>query len=180
MTITHWSPNKMSNILHNDITRSAISGTTHHRMLCFTPQKPDPLKQISQEILASQHQRTRLLQLLAISLPQHCPGVVLAPTAKLPDGAMGAATPWPKQLQHPFLRGPRAWDLPKGLDFSLPSLCSQVLNINQWPSHLFPKGLISLFQQPSSTKRKELSAAQLMQSSPKSQQLCSMQIFGGY
>lgn len=112
--------------------------------------------------------------------PTALPGVMLTPTVKLPDGAMGEATPWPRQLQHPFLRGPHAWHLPKGLDFSLPSLCSQVLNINQWPSYLFPKGLISLFQQPSSTKCKELSAAQLMQSSPKSQQPCSMQIFGGY
>lgn len=180
VTITHWGPNKMTDILHNDITRWAISDTTHCRMLCFTPQKPDPVKQIFQEILVNQHQRTRLLQLIAISLPQHCPGVMLTPTAKLPDGVMGEATPWPRQLQHPFLRGPHAWHLPKGLDFSLPSLCSQVLNINQWPSYLFPKGLISLFQQPSSTKCKELSAAQLMQSSPKSQQPCSMQIFGGY
>lgn len=170
----------MSNRLQSDMTRLAISDTAHRGMLCFTPQKPDLVKQISQEILASQNQRTRLLQLIAISLPQRCPGVVLTIMAKLPDWAMGAASPWPRQLQHPFLCGPRAWHLPKGLDFSMPSLCSQVLNIIQWPSYLFPEGFISLFKQPSSTKCKELSAAQLIQSLPKSQQPCSMQIFVGY
>lgn len=170
----------MSNRWHKDITRLAISDTTHRGMLYFTPQKPDLVEQISQEILASQNQRTRLLQLIAISLPQHHPRVVLTITAKLPDRVMGVASPWPRHLQHPFLRGPRAWHLPKGLNFSMPSLCSQALNIKQWPSYLFPEGLISLFKRSSSTKCKELSAAQPMQSSPKSQQPCSTQIFVGY
>lgn len=125
-------------------------------------------------------QSTRLLQLTAISLPQHHLGVVVTVVAKLLHGAMGAASPWPRQLQHPFLHGSHAWRLPNGLDFSMPSLCTWALNIKQWPSYLFPQGLISLFKRSSSTKCKELSAAQLMQSSPKSQQPCTTQIFVGY
>lgn len=44
--------------------------------------------EISQEILTSQDQRGRLLQLIAISLLQHHPGVVLTVTAKLLDGEL--------------------------------------------------------------------------------------------
>lgn len=47
-------------------------------------------------------------------------------------------------------------------------------------SYLFPQGLISLFKRSSSTKCKELSAAQLIQSSPKTQQPYSVQIFVCY
>lgn len=44
--------------------------------------------EIAQEILTSQEQRSRLLQLIAISLLQHHPEVVLTVTAKLPDGEL--------------------------------------------------------------------------------------------
>lgn len=120
--------------MYLDINRLAISDTTYHGLLW----KPDPVKQISQETLASHNQRTRLLQFTAISFLQHCPGVMLTVTAKAPNRAIGAASTWPRHLQHPFLYGPRAWHLPKGLDFFMPSLCSQALNIKQQPSYLFP------------------------------------------
>lgn len=162
--------------MYLDRNRLAISDTTYHGLLW----KPDLEKQISQEILASHNQRTRLLQFTAISFLRHCPGVMLTVTAKAANRAIGAASTWPRHLQHPFLCGPCAWHLPKGLDFFMPSLCSQALNIKQQPSYLFPQGLISLFKRSSSTKCKELSAAQLIQSSPKSQQPCSGQIFVCY
>lgn len=104
-------------IMYLDITRLAISDTTYHGLFCLTSQKPDLVKQISQEILASHSQRTRLLHFTAISFPQHCPGVMLTVTSEAPNRVIGAASTWPRHPQHPFLCGPHAWHLPKGLDF---------------------------------------------------------------
>lgn len=101
--------------LHNGITRLAISHIVYSEMSHFTPQKPDLIKSISHEILARQNQRTRLLQLTAISVLQHHPGVMLTSTPKHPDRAMGAASPGPRQLQHPFSMGLSHGISPRGL-----------------------------------------------------------------
>lgn len=164
--------------MYLNITRLAISDTTYHGVF-NTPEAWSAKANLSGNLGKPQPEdQTAAIHsnFIPVASPRGCAHSHCKGTQQSGTGSQHMT----QHLQHPVLCGPRAWHLPKGLDFFMPSLCNQALNIKQQSSCLFPQGLISLFKWSSSTKCKELSAAQLIQSSPKSQEPCSVQIFVCY